>query len=209
MAVWGRHCRVPVSFCFLHNQAQSPPRVQHHQCTGALLPKGTAPRQRYDAVPRTCAERRDGSSGHRNPPSDHQKGCGPLKTRFTLRASPPMEPTVQPKRPRVRSVWRCHWLSKGRAKTKQITSQNWARLDVSDGGPLLWRASIPTDSLKRISITARSSRNCQQATGHAFHWLLWFEQGTSGWPNDSAALRTGLFGVGLPLKLQNYADSVW
>jgi len=29
-------------------------------------------------------------------------------------------------RPRVRNVWRCHWLSKGRAKTKQIMSQTWA-----------------------------------------------------------------------------------
>ena len=63
-------------------------------------------------------------------------------------------------RPRVRNVWRCHWLSKGRAKTKQITSQTWARLDVSGGGPLLWHASIPTDALQRISMTARSSRNC-------------------------------------------------
>jgi len=32
-------------------------------------------------------------------------------------------------RPRVRNVWRCHWLSKGRAKTKQVTSrpQAWRR----------------------------------------------------------------------------------
>jgi len=26
-------------------------------------------------------------------------------------------------RPRVHNVWRCHWLSKGRAKTKQVTSR--------------------------------------------------------------------------------------
>jgi len=58
-------------------------------------------------------------------------------------------------------------------------------------------------------MTARSSRNCLQATGHAFHWLWWSEQGTRGWPNDSAGLQTGLFGVGLPLKLPNYADPVW
>ena len=86
-------------------------------------------------------------------------------------------------RPRVRNVWRCHWLSKDRAKTKQIKSQTWARFDVSGGGPLLWHASIPTDALQRISMTARSSRNCLQATGHAFHWLSWFEQGTRGWPS--------------------------
>jgi len=48
-------------------------------------------------------------------------------------------------RPRVQDVWRCHWLSKRRAKTKQITSQTLARLDVSGGGPLLWHASSPTD----------------------------------------------------------------
>jgi len=88
-------------------------------------------------------------------------------------------------RPRVRNVWRCHWLSKGRARTKQITSQTWARLDVSGGGPLLWHLSISTDALQRISMTARSSRNCLQATGHAFHWLSWSEQETRGWPNDS------------------------
>ena len=40
-------------------------------------------------------------------------------------------------RPRVHNVWCCHWLSKRRAKTKQITSQTWACLDVSGGGPLL------------------------------------------------------------------------
>jgi len=109
-------------------------------------------------------------------------------------------------RPRVRNVWRCHWLSKRRAKTKQITSQTWARLDVSGGGPLLWPASIPTDALHRISMTARSSRNCLQATGHAFHSLSWSEQGTRGWPNDSGRLQTGLFGVALPFKLQKKGD---
>jgi len=61
---------------------------------------------------------------------------------------------------------------------------------------------IPTDALQRISMTARSSRNCLQATGHAFHWLSWSEQGTRGWPNDSGRLQTGLFGVALPFKLQ-------
>jgi len=109
-------------------------------------------------------------------------------------------------RPRVHNVWRCHWLSKRRAKTKQITSQTWARLDVSGGGPLLWHASIPTDALQRISMTARSSRNCLLATGHAFHWLSWSEQGTRGWPNDSGRLQTGLFGVALPFKLQKKGD---
>ena len=109
-------------------------------------------------------------------------------------------------RPRVRNVWRCHWLSKRGANTKQITSQTWARLDVSGGGPLLWHASIPTDALHRISMTARSSRNYLQATGHTFHWLSWSEQGTRGWPNDSGSLQTGLFGVALPFKLQKKGD---
>jgi len=109
-------------------------------------------------------------------------------------------------RPRVRNVWRCHWLSKGRAKTKQITSQTWARLDVSGGGPLLWHASIPTDALERISMTARSSRNCLQAPVYAVHWLSWSEQETRGWPNDSGRLQTGLFGVALPFKLQKKGD---
>jgi len=36
-------------------------------------------------------------------------------------------------------------------------------------------------------MTARSSRNCLQARGHAFHWLLWFEQGTRGWPKRRGA----------------------
>jgi len=109
-------------------------------------------------------------------------------------------------RPRVHNVWRCHWLSKRRAKTKQITSETWARLDVSGGGPLLWHASIPTDALHRISMTARSSRNCLQATGHAFHWLSWSEQGTRGWLNNSGHLQTGLVGVALPFKLQKKGD---
>jgi len=29
-------------------------------------------------------------------------------------------------------------------------------------------------------MTARSSRNCLQATGHAFYWLSWSEQGSRG-----------------------------
>jgi len=109
-------------------------------------------------------------------------------------------------RPRVRNVWCCHWLSKRRAKTKQITSQAWARLDISGGGPLLWHASIPIDARQRISMNARSSRNCLQATGHAFHWLSWFEQGTRGWPNDPGRLQTGLFAVAQPFKLQKKGD---
>jgi len=55
-------------------------------------------------------------------------------------------------------------------------------------------------------MTARSSRNCLQATGHAFHWLSSFEQGTRGWPNDSRRLQTGQFGVALPFKLQKKGD---
>jgi len=106
-------------------------------------------------------------------------------------------------RPRVHNVWCCHWLPKRRAKTKQITSQNWARLDVSGGGPLLWHSSNPIDALQKISMTARSSRNCLQATGHAFYWLSWSEQGTRGWPNDSGRLQTG---VALPFKLQKKGD---
>jgi len=101
----------------------------------------------------------------------------------------------------VRNVWRYHWLFKGGAKIKQITSQTWTGLDVSGGGPLLWHASIPTDALQRIFMTARSSRNCLQATGHAFHWLSWSEQGTRGWPKDLGRLQTGLVRVALPFKL--------
>jgi len=108
--------------------------------------------------------------------------------------------------PRVRNVWCCHWLSEGKAKTMQITSQTWARLDISGGGPLLWHASIPTDALQRISMTARSSCNCLQATGHAFHWLLWSEQGTRCRRSDSGRFQTGLFGVALPFKLQKKDD---
>jgi len=55
-------------------------------------------------------------------------------------------------------------------------------------------------------MTARSSRNCLQATGHAFHWLSWSERGTRGWPNDSGRLQTGLFGVALPFNLQQKGD---
>jgi len=109
-------------------------------------------------------------------------------------------------RPRVRNLWRRHWISNRRASTKQITSQTWARLDVSGGGPLLWHASIPTDALHRIFMTTRSSRNCLLATVHAFHWLSWSAQGARGWPNDSGRLQTGLFGVALPFKLQKKGD---
>jgi len=109
-------------------------------------------------------------------------------------------------RQRVSNVWRCHWLSIGRAKTKQITSQTWARLDVSGGGPFLWHACIPTDALQIVSMTASSSRNCLPATGHAFYWLSWSEQGTRGCPEDSGRLQTGLFGVALPFKLQKKGD---
>jgi len=109
-------------------------------------------------------------------------------------------------RPRVHNMWCYHWLSKRRAKPKQITSQTWAPLDVSGGGPLSWHARIPIDAQQRISMTARSSRNCLQATGHACHWLLWSKQGTRGWPNDSGRLQTGLFGVALPFKLQKKGD---
>ena len=135
--------------------------------------------------------------------------CGPRK-RTAERTGPKSISTNganrPTQRPRVRNVWRCHWLSKRRANTKQIKSQTWARLDVSGGGPLLWPASIRTDALHRISMTARSSRNCLQATGHAFHWLSWSEQGTRGWPNDSGRLQTDLFGVALPFKLQKKGD---
>jgi len=55
-------------------------------------------------------------------------------------------------------------------------------------------------------MTARSSRNCVQATGHDFHWLSWSEQETRSWPNDSGRLQTGLFGVALPFKLQKKGD---
>jgi len=90
--------------------------------------------------------------------------------------------------------------------TKKITSQTWARLDVSGGGPLLWHASILADVLHTIFMTARSSRNCLQATYHAFHWLSWSEQGTRGWPSALERLQTGLFGVALPFKLQKKGD---
>jgi len=136
----------------------------------------------------------------RNHRSGPEPSTCPLQSISTNGANRPTQ------RPRVRNVWRCHWLSKRSTKTKQITSQTWARLDVSGGWPLLWHASIPTDALHRISMTARSSRNCLQATGHAFHWLSWSEQGTRGWPNDSGRLQTGLFGVALPFKLQKKGD---
>ena len=55
-------------------------------------------------------------------------------------------------------------------------------------------------------MTARSSRNCLQATGHDFHWLSWFEQGTRGWPNDLGRLQTGVFEVALPFKLQKKGE---
>jgi len=106
------------------------------------------------------------------------------KQRQPMRASPPMEPTVQPNG-HVCATCGAVTGSPKAAKTKQITSQTWARLDVSGGGPLLWHLSISTDALQRISMTTRSSRNCLQDTGHAFHWLSWSEQGTTGWPNDS------------------------
>jgi len=63
----------------------------------------------------------------------------------------------------------------------------------------------PTFDMPTVS-TARSSRNCLQATGHAFHWRSWSERGTRGWLNDSGRLQTGLFGVALPVKLQKKGD---
>jgi len=55
-------------------------------------------------------------------------------------------------------------------------------------------------------MTARSTRNCLQATSHAFNWRSWLEQGTRDWPNDSGRLQTGLFEVALPFKLQKKGD---
>jgi len=55
-------------------------------------------------------------------------------------------------------------------------------------------------------MTARSSRNCLQATGHAFHWISRSEQGIRGWSNDPGRLQTGLFGAVMPVKLQKKGD---
>ena len=147
-----------------------------------------------------CPQKQDAGRAQSRPPGATMGGPVPNGPRSqSISTNGANRPT---QRPRVRNVWHCHWLCTRRAKTKQITSQTWARLDVSGGGPLLWHASIPTDALHRISTTARSSRNCLQATGHAFHWLSWSEQRTRGWPMDSGRLQTGLFGVALPFKLQ-------
>jgi len=116
-----------------------------------------------------------------------------------------MEPTVQPNG-HVCATCGAVTGSPKADKNNQITSQTWARLDVSGSGPLSWHASIRTDELQRISRTSRSFRNCLQATGHAFHWLWWSEEGTRGWTNDSGRLQTGLLRVVLPFKLQKKGD---
>jgi len=82
-------------------------------------------------------------------------------------------PNAEPKLSRAR-------LKLGLASTSLAVSHFWCH------------ASIPTDALQRISMTAKSSCTCLQATGHAFHWLPWSERGTRGWPNDSERLQTGL-----------------
>ena len=125
----------------------------------------------------------------------------------TLRASPPMEPTVQPNG----HVGAACDAVNGSPKEERKLSRSRLKLGLAStslavglfyGTPV----RIPTDAPQRISMTARSSRKSLQATGHAFHWLTWSEQGTRGWPNDSGRLQTGLFGVALPFKLQKKGD---
>jgi len=132
--------------------------------------------------------------------SRHSRLWPSLEPRESISTNGANRPT---QRPRVRNVWRCHWLSKRRANTKKITSQTWARLDVSGGGPLSWHASIPTDAPHRISMTARSSRNCLQATGHAFQWLSWSEHGTRGGPTTRCS------GRGVPRLPGGAAPQLW
>ena len=127
-------------------------------------------------------------------------------TKHRMRASPPMEPTVQPN---GHVCTTCGAVT-GSPNAEPKLSRSRLKLGLVSTslavGLFLWQASIPTDALQRISMTARSSRNCLQATVHAFHWLSWSEQGTRGWPKDSGRLQTGLFGVALPFKLQKKGD---
>ena len=78
--------------------------------------------------------------------------------------------------PRVLNVWRCHyWLAKRRAKTKKITSQAWARLDVSGGGPLWWhrgpRTCLPQSHPGALSMQFNSKHSHSTVT--ACCKLLW------------------------------------
>jgi len=63
-------------------------------------------------------------------------------------------------RPRVRNVYRLHWLSKQTAKTKRVTSQCFAGLGAFCGGSLLWRPAIqkcPTENLQGWQLVTRLS----------------------------------------------------
>jgi len=114
---------------------------------------------------------------------------------------------------RVPNVWPCHWLSKRRSKTKQVTSQSWAPLDAHYGWASFVADRPSMNARQRISVDGRSPYHCLHATGHAFHWRRLAKNGTRGLPNGwrriqtglfgVARLQTGPFGVALPLKIQN------
>jgi len=71
---------------------------------------------------------------------------------------------------RVPNVWPCHWLSKRRSKTKQVTSQSWAPLDAHYGWASFVADRPSMNARQRISVDGRSPHHCLHATGHAFHW---------------------------------------
>jgi len=114
---------------------------------------------------------------------------------------------------RVPNVWPCHWLSKRRAKTKQVTSQSWAPVDAHSGRASFVADQQSTDAVQRTSVDGRSPHHCLHATGQAFHWRRLAQSGTRGLPNvwgriqtglvGVACLQTGSFGVALPLKIQD------
>jgi len=72
--------------------------------------------------------------------------------------------------PRARIVYRWHRLSKRKAKTKRVTSQYLARLGALCGWASVVAGQLSNSARQRISVNGRSSRDCQSATGHAFHW---------------------------------------
>jgi len=82
MAVWGRYCRVPVSPCFLHNQAQPPPRLQHQP---SLYRRSAAARYHTTSKTSLSLALRDASVavGTAIPRRITCRGCGPLTTRST------------------------------------------------------------------------------------------------------------------------------
>jgi len=97
---------------------------------------------------------------------------------------------------RVPNVWPCHWLSKRRAKTKQVKSQSWAPLDAHYG----WASFVAddtqsTDAGQRTSVDGRSQHHCLHGTGQAFHGRRLAQSGTRELPNVWGRIQTGLVGV--------------